>query len=64
MASQERITRTCGRCGATQSCPHEGLPEGWSFSTEGGRVEYLCVACARANLRAIEGRLPQEYWEF
>jgi len=63
MAS-ERITRTCARCGTMQRCAAESLPEGWSFSTENNRVEYLCVECARANLRAIEGRLPQEYWEF
>jgi hypothetical protein len=29
----------------------------------GGRVEFLCPACARANIRAIEGKLPEEYWE-
>jgi hypothetical protein len=27
------------------------------------RVEYLCIDCARANIRAIEGKLPEEYWE-
>jgi hypothetical protein len=31
---------------------------------EGRRVEYLCPACARGNIRAIEGRLTEEYWEF
>jgi len=29
----------------------------------GSRVEFLCPACARANIRAIEGKLPEEYWE-
>ena len=29
----------------------------------GRRVEYLCVECARTNIRAIEGKLPEEYWE-
>jgi hypothetical protein len=31
---------------------------------EGRRLEYLCPRCARANIRAIEGRLTEEYWEF
>jgi hypothetical protein len=29
----------------------------------GRRLEYLCVDCAHANIRAIEGKLPEEYWE-
>ena len=38
-------------------------PEGWSFSVEEGRIRYQCVACVRANIRAIEAKLPQEWWE-
>jgi hypothetical protein len=41
-----------------------GLPEGWSIVTENRRVEYQCSACVRANIRSIEGKLPEEYWEF
>jgi DNA-directed RNA polymerase subunit RPC12/RpoP len=34
------------------------------MSVERKRVEYICVDCSRANIRAIEGRLTEEYWEF
>lgn len=47
-----------------QSLPEGSLPPGWSMGVEGRRVEYLCPSCARANIRAIEGRLAKEYWEF
>lgn len=40
------------------------MPEGWSFQVGDRGVEYMCVSCARANLRAIEAKLPQDYWEF
>jgi hypothetical protein len=60
---EQATSRTCARCGTVEACPPGGVPEGWSFAVERGRVEYLCVACARANIRAIEGRLPEEYWE-
>lgn len=43
--------------------PEDGIPEGWSFAVERGRVEYQCAPCVRANIRAIEGKLPQEWWE-
>jgi hypothetical protein len=33
------------------------------MATEGKRVEYQCGPCVRANIRAIEGKLPQEWWE-
>lgn len=56
-------TRTCSYCGTTADGPPGGLPEGWTIGVdERGRPEFLCVACTRANLRAIEGRLPEEYW--
>jgi hypothetical protein len=58
------MTRTCSRCGSIEKCPASGIPAGWSIATEGERVEFLCVRCVRANLRAIEGKLPQEYWEY
>ncbi|HJR19770.1 MAG TPA: hypothetical protein VJ922_08640 [Actinomycetota bacterium] len=56
--------RTCSRCGRTEACPEGGLPPGWSMGMEGRRTEYLDPGCARANIRAIEGRLTEEYWEF
>jgi hypothetical protein len=58
------ITRTCSRCGSMEKCPARGIPADWSIATEGERVEFICVRCVRANLRAIEGKLPQEYREY
>ena len=57
------MTRTCSYCGATAEAPEGGLPESWSVGVDGrGRTEFLCAECARANIRAIEGKLPEEYW--
>ena len=63
-AKKAAFTRACSRCGRTEACAEGGLPAGWSVGMEGRRVEYLCPACARGNIRAIEGRLTEEYWEF
>lgn len=57
-------TRSCSTCGRMERCPEEGMPPGWSFEFEGRRLTYTCDGCLRANITAIEGRLPQEYWEF
>jgi hypothetical protein len=57
-------TETCARCGSTAEAPEGGLPEGWSLSTERRGVERVCRDCTRANIRSIEGKLPEEYWEF
>lgn len=54
---------TCARCGAVGDGGEGSLPLGWSLATEDERVEYLCPACVRANIRSIEGKLPGEYWE-
>lgn len=50
-------------CGRTRPCAPGGLPPGWTMQMTGRRLEHLCVDCARANIRAIEGKLPEEYWE-
>ena len=63
-AKAKPFYRTCSRCGRMEECPEGGLPAGWSVSMEARRVEYLDPGCARANIRAIEGRLTEEYWEF
>ena len=58
-------TRSCSRCGTTVETEGEDeLPEGWSFAVEGKRVLYHCRDCVRGNIRAIEGKLPEEYWEY
>jgi hypothetical protein len=58
------VTRTCSYCGTQASAPADGLPPGWSLVTEKRRVEYQCLTCVRSNIRSIEGKLPEEYWEF
>jgi DNA-directed RNA polymerase subunit RPC12/RpoP len=58
------VQRTCARCGRQAEAPEDGIPDGWSFGVEGKRITYLCPDCARANIRAIEGKLPEEYWEY
>jgi hypothetical protein len=58
------VVRTCSYCGTQASAPADGLPEGWSLVTERKRVEYQCLTCVRSNIRSIEGKLPEEYWEF
>ena len=57
------MTRHCARCGSAGDSPEDGLPEGWSLDVGDGRVSYLCGDCTRANVRAIEAKLPQEWWE-
>jgi hypothetical protein len=58
------VVRTCSSCGTQASAPTDGLPPGWSLVTENRRVEYQCLTCVRSNIRSIEGKLPEEYWEF
>ena len=42
--------------------PEDGLPEGWSFSVDGDRVDYQCAACLRTNIRAIEEARLRRGW--
>ncbi|MGW4028041.1 hypothetical protein ACWEFL_01785 [Streptomyces sp. NPDC004838] len=48
----------CSRCGRTA----EGTPLTWTCSVENGNRRYFCDDCARANIRAIEGRLDSPWW--
>lgn len=57
------MTCTCSRCGRHEDAPDETAPLGWSLAVDGGRRTYTCDVCARANIRAIEGKLPEEWWE-
>jgi DNA-directed RNA polymerase subunit RPC12/RpoP len=58
-------TRSCSRCGTTVEVDDaDELPAGWSFAVERERMLYQCGECVRANIRAIEGKLPEEYWEY
>ncbi|MFF5445125.1 hypothetical protein [Streptomyces sp. NPDC012888] len=49
----------CARCGARHP---EDTPLTWTCSVENGTREYFCHDCARANIRAIEGRLDSSWW--
>ena len=60
----DTVVRSCNRCGTQAEAPEGSLPEAWSFAVEDGRMVYQCPTCVRANIRAIEGKLPQDYWEY
>ncbi|MFI8101959.1 hypothetical protein [Streptomyces sp. NPDC086023] len=49
----------CARCG--KQAP-EGPPVTWTCSVENGSRQFFCDDCARANIRAIEGRLDSSWW--
>ncbi|WP_171167009.1 hypothetical protein [Streptomyces sp. I05A-00742] len=49
---------TCARCGTKA----DGPPPTWTCSVENGTRRYFCDDCARANIRAIEGRLDSSWW--
>ncbi|MCP9206264.1 hypothetical protein [Streptomyces cucumeris] len=51
-------TLVCARCGAQA----DGTPPTWTCSVENGARRYFCDDCARAHLRAIEGRLDSPWW--
>ncbi|WP_274561860.1 hypothetical protein [Streptomyces spiramyceticus] len=57
-AQQGADVVVCSRCGKVS----EGTPLTWTCSVENGRRQYFCDDCARANLRAIEGRLDSPWW--
>ncbi|AYG80575.1 hypothetical protein DWB77_02712 [Streptomyces hundungensis] len=53
-------TIVCSHCGTP--APGEGPPPTWTYSVENGTGRYYCDDCARANIRAIEGRLDATWW--
>ncbi|MFE0423082.1 hypothetical protein [Streptomyces sp. NPDC058953] len=52
-------TVVCSRCGRDAPGP---TPLTWTCSMENGTRHHFCDTCARANLRAIEGRLDSTWW--
>ncbi|MEW2394741.1 hypothetical protein [Streptomyces sp. NPDC046862] len=48
----------CAQCGTSAEAPQPT----WTCSMENGTRHYFCDSCARANLRAIEGRLDSAWW--
>ena len=53
------VLPSCSICGTTAE---DWIAAGWTVTKEEGRTTYLCAECARENIRAIEGKLPEEYW--
>ena len=51
----------CSRCGAIAESDDE-LPPGWSFETTARGIQWLCRTCTREHVRAIEAKLPEEWW--
>ncbi len=56
-ASPRDATVACARCGATGFDPLT-----WSSSADRPGRRWYCARCSRDNVRAIEGRLDQEWW--
>jgi DNA-directed RNA polymerase subunit RPC12/RpoP len=50
----------CARCGASSESEQF---DGWSLVTDERGVRYLCADCTRSNVRSIEAKLPEEWWE-
>lgn len=50
----------CAGCGAVTA---DGcVPPTWTYQVSERGATYLCEACARQNLRSIEGRLDEAWW--
>ena len=54
--------KSCSRCGAPAD-DEDSLPAGWSLVTDERGVNLLCLDCTRTNVRSIEAKLPEEWWE-
>lgn len=54
------MSETCAFCGAVEDDAATLLT--WSSSVERGRTLRYCLTCSRENLRALEGKLDQEWW--
>ena len=52
------VTALCRSCGT----PVPESPVTWMVERTPRGTVWTCPACARANLRAIESKLEQEYW--
>ena len=73
MQDEGSVYLTAGRS-AVPPDPAEGMnsdavhasaadpPLTWCREVDRGKIRWMCEACARANVRGIEGRLDQEWW--
>jgi hypothetical protein len=55
---------TCSTCGQFSERADDETPLGWMLEVDARtkRRSAVCPSCARANVRAIEGKLDQEWW--
>lgn len=62
MAYARRMSgeRVCDHCGRHEDDAARLLS--WTVSVEHGRRLVFCTECSRTHLRAMEGKLDQEYW--
>jgi hypothetical protein len=53
----------CSRCGEQRPADEDALRAlSWVADRDSGELRWLCPGCARAHVRDIEGKLPDEYW--
>ncbi len=55
-----QVCATCGRVPRPDEQATAALT--WVHGVERDRPVWTCPECARANLRAIEGKLDSEWW--
>jgi DNA-directed RNA polymerase subunit RPC12/RpoP len=60
--SDDGTSVICSRCGTLADDDSE-LPAGWSLETNERGVGRICATCTRSNIRSIEAKLPEEWWE-
>jgi hypothetical protein len=59
----EKSTRAiCSVCGSFAD-DESDLPPGWSLVTNERGMGLVCASCTRTNIRSIEAKLPEEWWE-
>lgn len=63
MPEEGRQTVACNLCSTMTDCAENSIPPGWTFTYENKRITWTCPDCSRRNIRAIEGKLPEEWWE-
>lgn len=59
----EDVAVTCAGCGRRRD-GHCSPAESLAWMAERGRdaLRWFCPSCVRTNVRAIEGKLPVDYW--
>lgn len=62
MADRSTEPPICKRCGRSRADAPPAEALAWSTQNDPSGVSWLCPACARAHVRDIEGKLPDEYW--